>query len=252
MDLRHRHPYLEPHYDDGFVPFAHRGGSSSLPENSLAAFRAAVELGYRYLETDVHLTRDGSLVAFHDSNLQRTCGVNREISDMTLKEVRSARIAGREPIPLLEELFEEFPLAMFNIDAKSDSTVDPLVALLGKADALDRSCIGSFDHRRLVRIRALLGNEVCTSASPREVVSWMIGTMPVGPSCVQVPLRQFAVRVVTRRRVERSTRYGLPVHVWTIDDPHSIQELIDVGVSGIMTDEARVLKDIAAHNGLWR
>jgi len=251
MDLRHRHPYLEPHSEDAFLTFAHRGGSKHLAENSLAAFKAASDLGYRYLETDVQITKDGVLVAFHDSKLLRTCGVDRDIAEMTVAELQEVRISGVEPIPLLKDLFEELPYAMFNIDAKSDSCVEPLIDFLRQSDSLDRVCVGSFSHRRLERIRSTLGVRVCTSASPSEVASWVLGWNRPGPSCMQVPISQSGLRIVTSRRMERSQRQGLPVHVWTVDDPAIMQDLIETGVHGIMTDEASLLKQVAEHNRIW-
>lgn len=251
MYLRHSHSFLQPHESDGFLAFAHRGGSKLLAENSLVAFKAAADIGYRYLETDVQLTSDGRLVAFHDSNLLRTCGVDREISSMTASELSRVRIDGLEPIPFLEDLFEEVPRAMFNVDAKSDESVAPLVDFLRRTASLDRVCIGSFSHRRLQRIRGVLGTDVCTSASPREVVSWMIGAPLRGPSCIQIPLSQSGLKIVTEGRVERSHRSGIPIHVWTIDDPAVMQSLIDLGVHGIMTDEAHILKQVAEANSIW-
>ena len=105
----HEHPYLAPHFNNQFIAFAHRGGTDQLPENTIPAFRHAVELGYRYLETDVQLTRDGYLVAFHDNDLFRTCGTKGRINEMTWQEVSRARVDGKEPIPLLSYLLEEFP-----------------------------------------------------------------------------------------------------------------------------------------------
>lgn len=248
---RHHHPYLEPHATGGFIPFAHRGGTSEWPENTLAAFRHAVQLGYRYLETDVRLTSDGLLAAFHDDDLRRTAGRPGRISEMPWAEVSRILIDGREPIPLLADLLEEFPDAMINIDAKSDDTVEPLVALLRSMSALDRVCVGSFSHRRLRRVRGALGPTVCTSASPIEVLTWLSGRIPSGPSCFQVPVKQGPVTVTTGDRVERARRAGLPVHVWTVDHPEEMQELIDIGVHGIMTDQPAVLRSVCEHNSLW-
>ncbi len=160
----HEHPYLAPHATGQFIAFAHRGGTDQLPENTIPAFRHAVELGYQYLETDVQLTRDGYLVAFHDNDLSRTCGIPGRINEMTWQQVAQARVDGKEPIPLFTELLEEFPDAFLNIDAKSDPTVDPLIDILKKCHALSKVCIGSFSHRRISKFRELL---VHTSA-PRS------------------------------------------------------------------------------------
>ena len=199
----------------------------------------------------MQLTRDGVLVAFHDSNLKRTCGADVEISSVSTRELAAHLIDGKEPIPLLEELFEEFPDAMFNLDAKTDEAVEPLIAYLRRTNSLERVCIGSFSHRRLKTIRLALGSEVCTSASPLEVAAWLGGLRPDGPSCLQIPLRQSFLQLVTRRSVDRSKDIGLPVHVWTIDEPRQMQEIIDLGVDGIMTDKAHVLKSVAERNLIW-
>lgn len=249
--MSRRHPYLAPNIEGGFIPFAHRGGSPQYPENSLAAFRQACEIGFRYLETDVQVTADGVLVAFHDDDLQRTCSVPKLISQMNWAEVSQARIDGQEAIPTLAELMEEFPEAYFNIDAKTDAAVEPLIAHLRRTSALPRVCIGAFSHSRLVKIRSLLGDVVCTTASPREVAQWLLGRVPSGPSCLQVPIRFGMVQVVTERRVRLAERAQCPVHVWTIDDPTSMQQLIDMGVHGIMTDHGDVLRNVAQLNALW-
>lgn len=244
-----RHPYLSVDHPRGFISFAHRGGTGHSPENTLAAFRHAFDLGYRHLETDVHATLDGALVAFHDVDLTRTCDRPGLIGELTWRDVSAALVGGVHPIPLLSDLLEEFPDVRFNIDAKSDSSVEPLLAVLRRHDAVDRVCIGSFNHRRLVSIRRRL--RVCTSASPFEVARWLGGAVPDAPDCFQVPVGRGPVPVVTRRTVERARRAGKPVHVWTIDDPREMQRLIDLGVDGIMTDDPATLKRVAGDNGLW-
>ncbi|MSZ30873.1 MAG: glycerophosphodiester phosphodiesterase, partial [Actinobacteria bacterium] len=134
-----RHSYLD---HSGPIAFAHRGGTSAAPENSLRAFADAVSLGYQYLETDVHATSDGVLVAFHDNDLERTCGEKRAIATSTWEELTSARIDGTDPIPLLDDLLDEFPEAKFNIDCKADSALEPLIKKLRQRDCLSRVCIG--------------------------------------------------------------------------------------------------------------
>lgn len=215
----------------------------------MAAFRHAFDLGYRHLETDVHATADGVLVAFHDEDLGRTCGRPGRIAESTWREIAEARVDGSHPIPLMVDLLEEFPDARFNIDAKSDAAVDPLLALLHRLGRLDRVCIGSFSHRRLSSIRRRV--RVCTSASPFEVTRWLAGAVPSDPDCFQVPVSRGPVSVVTARSVARAHRAGKPVHVWTVDDPTEMQRLIDLGVDGIMTDDPTTLKRVASANDRW-
>jgi hypothetical protein len=140
-------------YLDGPPPraFAHRGwhvDDLSGLENSMPAFRRAYDEGFRYLETDVHATADGRLVAFHDLSLDRVTDRVGPIATLPWSEVSRARIAGTEPIPLLADLLEEFPDARFNIDAKADPAVGPLAELIRRTGTGDRVCLGSFSDRR--------------------------------------------------------------------------------------------------------
>jgi glycerophosphoryl diester phosphodiesterase len=170
---------------------------------------------------------------------------------MTWQEVSQARVDGKEPIPLLSELLEEFPEAFLNIDSKSDPTVQPLIDVLKKSNALPRVCIGSFSHKRISQFRVALGDQVCTSASPIEVVRWIAGNVPSEPSCLQVPMRQGPIPVVTSRTVRSAQAAGKPIHVWTIDVAHDMQRLIDLGVDGLMTDQSITLKKVLEANNLW-
>jgi len=243
------HPYLDW---PGPLAFAHRGGASDNPENTLPAFRHAVELGYTYLETDVHSTSDGVLVAFHDNDLSRTCGRDGRIDELPWSEVQQVRVGGTEPIPLFEHLMEEFPNARVNIDCKADSGVDGLVASLKRLNCLDRVCVGGFSDRRLRRIRRELGPGLCTSFGPAQVAAFAVGTkVPWGGQCAQVPVKQGPVTIVSERTVERAHRRGLQVHVWTIDDPDEMHRLVDLGVDGLMTDRPAVLKQVLTDRGQW-
>jgi len=241
------HPYLAwptPH------AIAHRGGASGAPENTLAAFRHAVAARFPFLETDAHATADGVLVAFHDERLDRVTDREGLIADLPYSEVSKARVAG-EPIPMLEQLLEEFPDHRFNIDAKSDAAAAALPAILRRTKALSRVCVASFSGGRLIRLRRDLGDTACTAAGPREIGRWRAGRVSGGFDVLQVPTSHRNVELVTRSTVARAHRAGIPVHVWTIDDPVEIDRLLDVGVDGIITDSLENLTGSLLRRGQW-
>jgi glycerophosphoryl diester phosphodiesterase len=242
----------------GPLAFAHQGAHSpdGPGENTLEAFAAAVALGYRYLETDAHVTRDGVLVAFHDDDLDRLTGGRGTIGDLPYDEVRHALVRGREQIPLLEDLLTTFPDARINIDPKHDAAVDPLIDLIERTGSVDRVCIGAFSDRRLARVRARLGPDVCTSMGPRQVARLLAAArgLPAGAfsaACVQVPVRRGPVPLVTGRLVATAHERGLQVHVWTVDDADEMRDLLDLGVDGIMTDRADILRGVLEDRGQW-
>lgn len=243
------HPYLDwPHQ----IPFAHRGGASDVPENTMAAFEYAVRLGYHYVETDVQATADGVLLAFHDNDLQRTCGRPGRISDLPWSEVRTALVSGKAPIPTLDELLGAWPELRVNIDCKSDRAVEPLIAALGRAGALDRVCVGSFSDRRIRLLRRRLGPWLCSALGPGGVAALLSGTLrSTGARTAQVPVRQGPVTVTTAGFVRRAHALGVAVHVWTIDDPAEMSRLLDLGVDGLMTDRPAVLREVFERRGLW-
>lgn len=222
----------------------------------MLAFEDAVSLGYRYVETDVQATADGVLLAFHDDDLSRTCGVEGRISRMPHREVARARVDGREPIPLLEDILGTWPDLRINIDCKSWAALEPLVRVLLAHDALDRVCLGSFSDARLSRLRERLGPRACTSMGPRGVARLVAAARlpligrPAGHAA-QVPVRQGPVPVVTAAMMARAREWGLAVHVWTIDDPAEMHRLLDLGVDGIMTDDTRTLREVLLSRGAW-
>jgi len=257
--------YLDAvHEQPGSVlAFAHRGGAYHPEveglENTMTAFRHAVDLGYTYLETDVHATRDGGLFAFHDSALDRVTEHRGALAEMTSAEVGRALISGRESIPTMAALLEEFPRARFNIDIKSESAVGPLADLVRATAAHDRICVGSFSQRRINRFRLLAGGRVAVAAGPREVALLRLsphaslarlllrGHAPV----LQIPVRRKGVRVLTPGLLRRAHALGMHVHVWTIDDPQEMHALLDLGVDGMMTDRTDLLRDVLVARGQW-
>jgi glycerophosphoryl diester phosphodiesterase len=245
------------------LAFAHRGGAYHPEieglENTMAAFAHAVALGYTYLETDVHVTRDGVLLAFHDTVLDRVTDRTGTIADATYAEVQQALIGGREPVPTLAELFDAFPQARFNIDLKSHGAVEALAAFIEERRAWDRVLVGSFSVRRMGAFRRRTAGRVATSAHPLEVVAFVLS--PSGrlarlltrgrPAALQVPHRRGRLLVASPGFVRRARAAGVQVHVWTIDDPIEMNALLDRGVDGIMTDRTDILRDVLRARGQW-
>ncbi|WP_330345792.1 glycerophosphodiester phosphodiesterase [Streptomyces longwoodensis] len=249
-----RHPYLD---HPGPIPFAHRGGAADGLENTAAQFRRALEAGYRYLETDVHATRDGKLVAFHDATLDRVTDGAGRIADLLWSDVRHARVAGKEPVPLFEDLLEAFPEARWNVDLKAEPALHPLLNLIGRANAWDRVCVGSFSEARVVRAQRLAGPRLATSYGTRGVLglrlrSWGLPAAPRRPAvAAQVPESQSGVPVVDARFVRAAHARGLQVHVWTVNEPERMHRLLDLGVDGIMTDHIDTLRKVMEERGTW-
>ncbi|MEU9100084.1 glycerophosphodiester phosphodiesterase [Streptomyces sp. NPDC048361] len=251
---RVRHPYLD---HPAPIPFAHRGGAADGIENTAAAFARAAEAGYRYFETDVHTTADGRLVAFHDATLDRVTDARGRIAELPWNEVARARVAGREPLPLFEELLEAFPEVRWNVDLKAESALVPLIDLIRRTGAWDRVCVGSFSEARVARAHRLAGPRLATSYGVRGVAALRLRSygipVPLRPGAVsaQVPVSQNGVPVVDRRFVRTAHALGLQVHVWTINDPARMRALLDLGVDGIMTDHLETLRTVLTDRGAW-
>ncbi len=233
--------------------FAHRGGNTVAPENTIAAFAHAQSLGYRFLETDVHVTTDGVLVAFHDNNLERITGTPGAISDRSWAELSEIRLEGGHQIPTMDELFETFPTAHFNIDPKENDAVAPMAAAIQSHGALGRVCVGAFSDRRVAHARELLGPNLCTSPAPAHaatIAASAFGPRPVtfGHGAMQIPSRVGPARL-TADMVARLQRLGLQVHVWTINQRTQMEELLEMGVDAVMTDDVDLLAEVLAERG---
>jgi len=237
------------------IAFAHRGGAGHFPENSWRAFEHAVGLGYAYLETDVHATSDGTLMAFHDRTLDRVTDSSGRISALPHSTVAAARIAGTDPIPLLEDLLGAWPEVRFNIDVKDAPAVGPLASVLRRTGAWDRVCITSFSALRLRAMRRALRRPVCMATSPVGIGAMRLAV----PAAVLAPrfaglsvrCAQIPVSVATARFVRRAHEAGLKVHVWTVNERQAMTTLLDLGVDGIMTDQTELLRDVLSARGQW-
>lgn len=263
------------------VALAHRGGSLFAPnlglENTMTAFGNAVDLGYTHLETDVHVTSDGHVVAFHDLALDRVSDGTGRLRDLTWDQVRRARIGPRQPgegeldgdaeptqdgVPLFEEVATTFPDAFLNVDLKAPGTAAPLWRLIERLGLHDRICVGSFQQSHLTQFRRLARGSVVTAAGVpgtallRFSPAWLAGLLHTPAEVLQVPttvpLRGGrTLTLVTPRFVSAAHRLGKQVHVWTIDDPDEMTRLLDLGVDGLVSDRIDVLKQVLLDRGEW-
>lgn len=239
----------------GPIAVAHRGGAAEQPENTMTAFAAAVALGYRYVETDVHATADSMLVAFHDHTLDRATDMTGAVSELPYAEVRRATVGGHH-IPLLEDVLGEWPDLRVHVDAKHLAAAAPLVAAVDRTGAHDRVCIGSFSDRTVRALRHLSRGRICTWMGRAEILSLRLASFgvptPASPAgCTQVPVRQGRLPLLDHRFVAAAHRRGVGVHVWTIDERPEMERLLDLGVDAILSDRPTVLKQVLTDRGLW-
>jgi glycerophosphoryl diester phosphodiesterase len=250
------------------LAFAHRGGAAHAPENSWTAFEHAVKLGYAFLETDARATSDGKLMAFHDRTLERVTGAQGPIGVKSYREVAALRVAGSEPIPLIEDLLGAWPDVRFNVDLKDEAGIALLPGVLRRTGAWDRVCVTSFSGARLRAARKLLDHPVCMATSPAAIaaVRCSIGTGLAGPGRAQGPparllarrlaqagarCTQVPGRVATASFIRRAHALGLDVHVWTINDRSAMIRFLDRGADGIMTDDVETLRAVLVERRQW-
>ena len=237
------------------LAFAHRGGAAHFPENSWRAFEHAIKLGYAYVETDAHATRDGVLVAFHDKTLDRVTDRTGAIAGLAAREVAAARIGGTEQIPMLEDLLGAWPDVRFNIDVKDAPAAQPLADLIKRTSSWGRVCITSFSAARLRATRRFLDRPVCMATSPVGAAALRAGL----PGAVlahrfarrSVRCAQLPIGMAKAPLIRRAHDAGLQVHIWTVNDRDLMTSLLDLGVDGIMTDQTELLRDVLIQRGDW-
>ena len=250
------------------VNLAHRGASALAPENTIEAFRLAVEAGAGGLEFDVHMTRDGQIVVIHDATVDRTTSGSGAVSEMTNHELRrfdaghnfspdggSTRpYRGRGVrVPTLGEVLEEFPGVAVNIEIKAGTPgiEEAVLGVLREANALGRALVVSTPHDIVKRFRKVSGGHVSTGASRWEIGVFYISSRfrlerLVRPAydALQVPLRHRGIRVVTPRFVRAAHARGVRVDAWTINQADEMRRLLDLGVDVIMTDRPGTMAEV--------
>lgn len=237
----------------GPLAIAHRGGAGLAPENTLDAFRTSYALGLRYLETDVRLTADGELVAFHDARLERVTAARGRVRSRTLAELAGLPVLGGEPVLPLGVLLAAFPEACFTLDVKDPAVVAPLARLLTDTEAAARVCAAAARGSWLRLLRSTTGPGLCTALSWRELVH--LTSRPRGrygdAGFAHVPLRLGRVPVFRDDLVARAHDAGVRIVVWTVNDPDTMHRLLDHGVDGLITDRPDLLREVLLARGQW-
>ena len=245
---------------DGAPPrvIAHRGLAVRSAENTLDAFRAALQAGADIIETDVHASADGVAVICHDDDLTRIAGIERPVEQLTWARLSELELVGGGRLATLAEALAAFPEARFNIDIKTDAALRPAIDAIRDARAEPRVLVTAFQQRRRRRaVRALHG--AATSASTPGVVLSLIGArLHLAPlvriglrhvDAVQVPRRRSGLTVVSPAYLRAVHDAGREVHVWTVNDPEEMTELVRLGVDGIVTDRCNLLIDVLGRTG---
>lgn len=254
--------------DDWPVNFAHRGASARAPENTLEAFRLAVEAGAGGLELDVHMTLDKEIVVIHDATVERTTEGSGVVAEMKLDELhaldagycfspdggRTHPYRGRGlRIPTLAEVYEQFPAACVNVDIKGSlpGAEEAVMRVIREAGAEERSLVVSEHHAVVRRFRRVSGGRISTGASRLETGAfYLLSRLRLErlfrPPCaaLQVPVEHKGLTLVTQRFVEAAHSRGVRVDAWTINEPGEMRRLLDLGVDVIMTDRPQTLASV--------
>lgn len=245
------------------VLFAHRGARVERPENTMLAFKHALDLGADALEMDVHSTRDGVIVVHHDATLERTSGLPVAIRDVdwsalsqvdvghTFRDEHGASPFAGARIPRLEEVLAELPGVPLNVDLKPESPAlcDAVVKLLRAQKVTESVRLASFYGRNLLRVRRG-GYEGETSFGPRAVLMLLSrGGMALRwlgelANAAQVPTHYGRVRLDTPSFVNAVRGVGAALHYWTINDPQEATRLLALGANGVVTDDVRAIKPV--------
>ncbi len=251
-----RHPYFAA--GDPPRVLAHRGlvtaeaAALGIVDNSFAAVAEAHAAGLVYVESDCHLTADGTVVLFHDEDLARVAGDPRRISDVRLHELEEV-MSDRGGLITLDQALDAFPETRFNLDVKAEAAAEAVGRLV--APQAHRVLLSSFSddrRRRALLAAARAGAALAPATSPgsatvaRIVAAVATGIVPLARralrsvDALQIPERQGRLRVVSPRLIAAAHAAGVEVHVWTVNDEDDMTRLLDAGVDGLVTDRGDV------------
>jgi glycerophosphoryl diester phosphodiesterase len=236
---------------------AHRGASALAPENTMAAFEKAVELGADAIELDLHISRDGELVVIHDDTLDRTTDGHGSVYARSLQELKrldagrwfGERFAGQR-IPTLTEVLDRFAeKVLLALEVKAGSAFfggieERVVSVLRAHQVIDQVAVASFDHHALLRLKEL---------EPSLLTAALFVGRPVVMSRIAEACKADAMALecclITKTEVEACRAAGLQLVVWVVNEPAQMRSFIDLGVDGIITDRPDLLRHALVERG---
>lgn len=268
---KEKHPFFD---NDRPLVMAHQGGAGLAPSSTFAAFDQAMELDVDVIEFDVHMTKDGHLVAIHDPTVDRTTDGTGNVNDMTLEEVQSLDAGatfqaedGSFPyrnqgviIPTVEDILTAYPDMRWNIEIKD--TNDPalyqdiaekLWHMITDFGVEDKVLLASFDHEIIKLLEEVSDGQAIVAGGKQEIVRFVLlhklflnGMYWTDIDAIEIPTSESFIRLDDKKLVRAAEKHGIDMHYWTINDPEEMHALLDLGADGILTDYPNLLLEVLA------
>ena len=226
---------------DPFIGLSHRGNSNDFIENSFEAFNSVIQMGYKYIETDLRMTLDGEVIAFHDPDLKRLFNLDLLVKDLTFNEISNLFKEKNCRLLTLEDALKEFPNVNFNIDLKVKEAIQHSVKVVANLNSFDRVCFASFHSSHTKKILHLNQNAIVSMSMKDVALFKFFKIYNKRIKVIQIPIKWKGIKLLTRNLVRKADKNNLLVHVWTVNDKDTINDLIDIGVNGIITDQPELL-----------
>ncbi len=235
---------------DLFIGLSHRGNSKRFIENSFEAFNSVIQMGYKYIETDLRMTLDGEVIAFHDPDLKRLFNLDLQVKDLTFNEIANLFKEKNCTLLSLENALMKFPEIHFNIDLKVEEVIQDSIKVVTDFNALDRVCFASFRSSRTEKVLQQNKNTIVSMGIKDVALFKFFKFHNKKIKIIQIPLKWKGIKILTRNLIQKAHKSNLLIHVWTINDRKIINNLIDLGVNGIVTDEPELLMEIMKERDL--
>ena len=235
---------------DLFIGLSHRGNTKIFVENSFEAFNSVIQLGYKHIETDLRMTLDKEVIAFHDPDLKRLFNLDIKVKDLTFNEIANLFTEKNCSLLTLEDTLKKFPEIHFNIDLKVKEVIKDSIKVVADLNAFDRVCFASFHSSHTERILQNNKNAIVSMGMKDVALFKLFKIYNKNIKIIQIPLKWKGIKVLTKKFIQKANKNNLLIHVWTINDRKTINNLIDLGVNGIVTDEPELLMEIMKERNL--